>query len=132
MSDPQFLRTILVLPVESIENSCEWYRRVLGFETVCTRGGGNGKEAANYAILKREGAEVHLIRGDGQTEKHHWTVAGSGYLYLIVRDILEVWREVVSHGAIISRTLQTENWGPRAFNIKDPSGNAIHIEEERR
>ncbi len=32
-------------------------------------------------------------------------------------------------GVEITRDLREENWGARGFNLKDPSGNEIHIEQ---
>jgi uncharacterized glyoxalase superfamily protein PhnB len=130
MSDPQFLRTIVVLPVADIEASTEWYGRVLGFEAVYRHEGDHEGEATNYAILRREETQVHLIL-DEPPHEPVWTKAGTGYLYLIVGDVDRVFDEVKSRGARIGRGLQTENWGARGFNLTDPSGNAIHIEQDR-
>ena len=125
----QFLRTILVLPVSNIEESVEWYHSVLGFETQYVHEGDNDSEATNYAILRRENAEVHLILDEPLPYQQAWTKAGSGYLYLIVRNVDAVHHEIKSRGVEIARGLQTENWGALGFNLTDPSGNAIHIEE---
>jgi uncharacterized glyoxalase superfamily protein PhnB len=128
MSEPQFLRTILVLPVADIEKSTEWYKHALGFKTVYLHEGDHEDEATNYAILERDNAQVHLIL-DEPPHDLAWTKAGTGYLYLIVRNVDEVFDEVKSRGVEITRGLQTENWGARGFNLLDPSGNAIHIEQ---
>jgi uncharacterized glyoxalase superfamily protein PhnB len=36
---------------------------------------------------------------------------------------------VRSRGVDIARGIETEIWGARAFNLVDPSGNSIHIEQ---
>jgi uncharacterized glyoxalase superfamily protein PhnB len=131
MTHEQFLETIVVLPVSNIEESTAWYREVLAFETVYLHEGDEEGEATNYAILRREGAVVHLILDEGPADQNAWTKAGTGYLYLIVRNVDEVWAEVQSRGVRILRDLQTENWGARAFNLADPSGNVIHVEQSR-
>ena len=130
MSDQQFLRTILVLPVRDIEESTEWYRNTLGFEALYLHEDTRGQGPANYAVLQRGGAELHLILDEPPPHEQPWTKAGTGYLYLKVRDVEEVFREVAAQSAAIGRGLQTENWGARGFNLADPSGNAIHIEQE--
>ena len=127
MAETQFLRTILVLPVNSIEASTDWYHDALAFETVYLHEGDPG-ETANYAILRRESCEVHLILDEPAPHGAHWTKAGTGYLYLVVRNVEAVFEEVQSRGVKITRGLETENWGARGFNLTDPSGNAIHIE----
>ena len=135
MADEQFLRTILVLPVHNIEESVGWYCATLGFETRYVHEGEDEDEdededeAANYAILQRESADLHLILDEPPPYEQPWTQAGTGYLYLIVRDVDAVYDELKSRGAKITRGLQTENWGARGFNLADPSGNAIHIEQ---
>ena len=129
MSDEQWLGTILVLPVKAIGESIEWYQHALGFETVYLHEDEAGDEPPNYAILRRERANVHLILDEPPPHRQAWTRAGTGYLYLIVRDVGAVFAEVQSRGVEITRGLQTENWGARGFNLTDPSGNAIHIEQ---
>jgi len=106
---PQLLRAITVLPVSNIADAAEWYRKALGIET------------------------VYLHESDNEDEppphEQPWTKAGTGYLYLLVRDVDAVSAEVCASGVSITRGLQTENWGARGFNLTDPSGNAIHVEQ---
>ena len=129
MAEEQFLRTILVLPVSNIEESIAWYRTALGFETLYLHEGDHEGEATNYAILRRESATVHLILDEPPPYEQAWTKAGTGDLYLIVRDVDAVHNELKSQGVNLTRGLQIENWGARGFNLTDPSGNAIHIEQ---
>lgn len=102
---------------------------MLGLQTRYIHGKGRRGERedfANYAILTRDAAEVHLILDEGGPV---WTRAGGGYLYLTVTDVEAVYRDVQSRGASITRELRHENWPARGFNFEDPSGNEIHIEE---
>jgi catechol 2,3-dioxygenase-like lactoylglutathione lyase family enzyme len=92
---------------------------VLGFETRYIHGHGRRGESedfANYAIILDEGGPV-------------WTRAGTGYLYLRVRDVDATYADVKSHDVPIDRPLQHENWPARGFNINDPSRNDVHIEQ---
>lgn len=131
MSEQQFLRTIPVLPVRDIAEATAWYERSLGFETVYLHEGEHAGEATNYAILRREQVEVHLILDEPPPHEQAWTKAGTGYLYLMVRNVDEAHSEVRRRGVEVRRGPQTEVWGARAFNLADPSGNVIHVEEAR-
>ena len=129
-SASQFMRTVTVLPVSDIEQSVPWYEQTLGLETVYLHEGDEPGEATNYAILRRDNVAVHLILDEPPPHQAAWTKAGSGYLYLFVRDVDALYSEVQSRGVQITRELQTEIWGARGFNLTDPSGNSIHIELE--
>lgn len=118
-----------MLPVDNISRTTEWYGRVLGFETVYLHEGTKAGEVTNYAITVRDGVPVHLLLDEPPPHERPWTKAGTGYLYLQVRNVDEVFAQVVASGAQVTRGLQTENWGARGFNLADPSGNAIHIEQ---
>jgi uncharacterized glyoxalase superfamily protein PhnB len=128
MGEPQVLRALVVLPVDDIARATEWYGRVLGLETVYIHGGVRAGEVANYAIMVRDGVQVHLILDEPPPHDRPWTKAGTGYLYLQVRDVDEVFAEVAASGAQVTRGLQTENWGARGFNLTDPSGKDVHVE----
>lgn len=129
MIERQFLRTITVLPVSDIIASVRWYEGSLGLETVYLHEGTTADEATNYAVLVRDGIEIHLILDEPPPYETSWTKAGTGYLYLKVQDVEAMYREVCGKRVPIARVLQTENWGARGFNLADPSGNAIHIEQ---
>ncbi len=129
MTEEQFLRSIVVIPVSDIDESVAWYRAALGFETLYLHEGDLEGEATNYAILRRDNVAVHLILDEPPPHAQAWTKAGTGYLYLIVRDVEAVHDEIRSQGVRFARGLQTEKWGARGFTLTDPSGNAIHIEQ---
>lgn len=129
MGEPLFLKAQVVIPVGDIYEIIEWYERVLGFETRYIHGSGKRGETedfANYAIVGRDLVEVHFIMDEGGAI---WTRSGTGFLSLRVRDIEAVYAGVKSQGIPISRELQCENWPARGFNLKDPSGNEVHIEQ---
>lgn len=130
MTEKQFNRTITVLPVNDISQSCEWYEKALGLETVYLHEGVHEGEVTNYAILVRDGVNIHLILDEPPPHDTTWTKAGSGYLYLKVINANAMYEEVIAKGIDITRGFETENWGAKGFNLTDPSGNAIHIEQE--
>ena len=129
MADSQFLKTTIILPVSDIYDTIAWYEKALGFQSRYIHGSGRRGEAedfANYAIMNRDSVEVHFILDEGGAV---WTRAGTGRLGLTVRDVDAVYAELQSRGIAIARNLQQENWPARGFDLKDPSGNAVHIEQ---
>jgi uncharacterized glyoxalase superfamily protein PhnB len=130
MADGQFRRTITVLPVRDIAEAVRWYEMSLGMETVYLHEGATEDEATNYAVLSRDGVEVHCILDEPPPHEMAWTKAGTGYLYLKVQDVDAFCQEVLGREVPIARELQTENWGARGLNLADPIGNHIHIEQE--
>jgi uncharacterized glyoxalase superfamily protein PhnB len=129
MADSQFLKTTIILPVSDIDETIAWYESALGFESRYIHGSGRRGETedfANYAIMSCDAVEVHFILDEGGPV---WTRAGTGHLGLTVRDVDAVYAEVQSRGIAIARDLQQENWPARGFDLKDPSGNAVHIEQ---
>jgi uncharacterized glyoxalase superfamily protein PhnB len=123
-----FLRTITVMPVKNIADAVRWYQKALGFEAIYLHEGDDETEETNYAVLERGNLHVHLILDEPPPHRRPWTIAGTGYLYLVVRDVEQVFAEVRSSGVEIARGLETEIWGARGFNLLDSSGNSIHVE----
>ena len=76
--------------------------------------------------MHRDVVEVHFILDEGGPA---WTRAGNGYLSLTVRDVDAVYSAMIEQGVTIARKLQQENWPARGFNLVDPSGNSVHIEQ---
>ena len=129
MSTPQFLHPTIILPVSDIYETVAWYERVLGLQTQYVHGSGRRGEAedfANYATMNRDSVEVHFILDEGGPI---WTRSGTGYLCLTVRDVDLEYSEVKSRGIPVLRELQKQNWGTRAFSLKDPSGNEVLIQQ---
>jgi len=73
-----------------------------------------------------DAVEVHFILDEGGAV---WTRAGTGHIGLTVRDVDAVYAEVKSRGIAIARELRQENWPARGFDLKDPSGNEVRIEQ---
>lgn len=124
MSEQRFLRAIPQLPVTDVEASAEWYHRALGFEIVFLNEDPDDDDPTNYAGLRQGEVEVHLILDEDSSAK-----AGTAYLYLITRNVEEIYDTVKSKSVTIARELRTEPWGAKAFNVLDPDGNTVHISE---
>jgi uncharacterized glyoxalase superfamily protein PhnB len=126
---PQFIKTSIILPVGDIYDTTAWYEKVLDMQTDYIHGEGRRGESrafANFAIMSRDGVEVSFILDEGGPV---WTRAGTGYLSLTVRDVDSIYAEIKSRGVPIAEELQNLNWPARGFDIADPSGNVIHIEQ---
>jgi uncharacterized glyoxalase superfamily protein PhnB len=39
------------------------------------------------------------------------------------------YADVRARGVPIARALRKENWPARGFNLRDPSGNEVHVEQ---
>ena len=125
----QFKRTITVLPVRAIEAACEWYAQTLGLMTRYKHEGSREDEETNYAILERDGVQVHLILDEPPPYAKPWTKAGTGYLYLRVQDIESLHHEMQAKEIPLESTLETSNWGATGFEICDLDGNHIRLEQ---
>ena len=129
MNDPSFVRATLVLPVKDMQEARHWYADALGFETAYLHDDPVDDPQGNYAILRRDVAEVHLIL-DEPPRSHPWTTAGTGYLFLIVKGVEALYQQVQDRGVPLTRALQEETWGAQAFQLTDPSGNLILVAED--
>lgn len=129
MNETRFIRSVLVLPVKDMTLSRAWYSSTLGFETAFLNSDPDDDPEGNYAILRRDGAEVHLILDEAPRE-HPWTNAGTGYLFLLVRGVDGAFTHAKDSGVTITREIRLESWGARAFQLTDPSGNLILVAEE--
>jgi uncharacterized glyoxalase superfamily protein PhnB len=129
MSRPQFLKTTVILPVDDIYVATQWYEQVLGLKTRYIHGSGKRGESedfANYAIMSRDQIEVHFILDEAGPV---WTRSGTGHLSLTVSNVDALYADVKSRGTSIARQLQQENWPARGFDLIDPCGNSVHIEQ---
>ena len=129
MTKPGFVKAVLVLPVADLKSSRAWYLHALGFETVYVHADPIEDPDGNYAILRRDTAEVHLFLEEEPPE-HPWQQAGTGYLFLIVKDVDAIFEQVVRSNVTVTREIRRESWGARAFQLTDPSGNRILVAEE--
>ena len=83
----------MVFPVADMKQTRVRYAKALAFETVYLHHDPIEDPDGNYAILRRDGAEVHLIL-DEPPRDHPWTTAGTGYFFLIVRGVDAVYQQV--------------------------------------
>ena len=127
----QLKRTIPVLPVRDIDASCKWYEKVLGLSTRYKHEGDRIGERTNYAVLECDGVQVHLILDEPLPYANSWTKAGSGYLYLRVQEVATFHSDILEAGFEITSELEAATWGAMGFELRDPDGNLIRVEQER-
>ncbi|MGJ3262376.1 MAG: bleomycin resistance protein [Salinarimonas sp.] len=97
--------------------TAEWYERALGFEIALSR--------EDYAIVRREGAEIHLY----PCADRHIAENTSAYLRVQGVDALRATMpEALPEGGRIS-LVATRDWGMREFYVWDPNGNLIRFGE---
>ncbi|HEY0602676.1 MAG TPA: VOC family protein [Herpetosiphonaceae bacterium] len=114
----------LVLTVQDIERTCEFYRRVLGMDVVSF---GGGRRALQFGAQK---INLHQVGHEFDPRALHPT-AGSGDLCLITATPLA---DVIAHLQSCSVTIEegpvarTGALGPiRSVYLRDPDGNLIEI-----
>lgn len=99
----QFIQSTCVIRVRDVRATAEYYRDTLGF----TFDFGD----ATYAVVWRENAAVHLMRGDD--ERHGF------YLFFWVEDVDALYREFAERGADIVAPPETYPYGLREFTVVD-------------
>ncbi len=134
MSDSTFLKTTVILPVSDLYKCISWYQSVLGFQTSYIHGNGRPGEDpnfANYAILFRDGVEVHLILDESKDRSGRgWDSPGNGRLGLTVSNVDALYDTVRTTGVAIENELKQLNWPARGFDLRDIDNNLIHIEQQ--
>lgn len=106
---------IPILPAVHLEESMAFYQR-LGFAV--------GYDDGNYAILSRDGAEVHLF-----THRDLNPLENDAGCYFRVTGIEALFAACREAGAKIIGPLETKPWGQREFALVDPSHNLLRFGE---
>jgi len=130
MSDSSsFVRAVLVLPVRDMKQARTWYAHALDFETVYLHDDPVEDPKGNYAILRRDGAEVHLILDEPATPRpsvgdcrHRLSLPNRAGSRCGVPT-------GTSQACAVTRRIKQKSWGARAFQLTDPSGNWILVAE---
>ena len=113
-----------VLAVRSVDDSVQWYERVLHFTTSFRNEREQEPESVNYAVLDNRGAGLHLA-----LERDMENVAGQGAFNLITRDFDEIHRRAMELDVSFFIEVTEIPTGQRSFGVKDPGGNLITLAE---
>jgi len=104
-----------VLQVSELRKAIAYYCDVLGFEEDFAFG-----EPPSYAGLKRNDAVVHLCSSPGNAARR-----GLGSMYIFCDEVDLYYQEILAKGAEVTSQLNTQPYGMKDFQIKDPDGNLI-------
>lgn len=108
-----------LLPANNVAEAMAWYRDVLGFPDAFLF------EHEDYAIVKREGVEIHLFHMDIEPRKSDFMV------YVRVTDIQTLYAEYAAKDLIHpDAPLQNKPWGQTEFAILDPNGALLTFGQE--
>lgn len=103
-----------ILPARDMDEAVGFYGR-LGFRAVARH--------PDHAMLRREGAELHLWLCD---DRH---IAENTACYLRVSDIVALHRELFAAEPGRLSAPQVKPWGMAEFEAWDPSGNLLRFGE---
>ena len=111
------------LNVEDAEASSRFLQQHFGFHEEMAADG--------FASLTRDDAGVHvafLRRGlPTLPEDQRWDRAGGVILAFVVDDLEGELARLVSEGVPITMPLTAEEWGERAFQVRDPNGVIVQL-----
>ena len=106
-----------ILNVSNIENSLDYYVKVLGFSIAWQWG-----EPTGFACVKRDGVEIFMCE-DAQG-------GGACWMSIFVEDVDSLYEDYRASGANIVQPPTNFPWGVREMNIEDPDGHRFRIGSE--
>ena len=109
-----------IVPIADMDRSIRFYNEVLGFQTAM--------QSAEYSILTREGASLHLTMAADESVLE--VTRGHMSFYLEIRGIETLWEHVFAFKERYKiRDLSDREYGMREFHILDPDGCLIFVGE---
>jgi uncharacterized glyoxalase superfamily protein PhnB len=112
-----FNKAIPVLPAADMRETIDFYESKLGFK---------GINYGNYAVLKYNTTEIHLVLKTIKTSN-----VFSGCL-LMVENIEDIYTRLCAKGLIeLKGQLIEKPWGTKEFTIADNNKNLIRFGEKR-
>ena len=116
-------RVAPILGFRDVRKAAEYYRDVLGFNERNVMDG-IGEEGAVYAILDKDGIEIHLqIRRREIFANKRESIESDAYFFVPDPDALHI--ELVRRGASVLRPPQDEPYGLRDFTVEDLEGHRL-------
>ena len=108
-----------IFPVRDLQASIRFYN-AMGFK------GEAWEDGTNYAMLSRDGANLHLGRSDMLVAGQN---AYGAYFYLLHGTAATLQAEFLSAGVPILSPLAIREWKMNEFVISDPDGNLLRFGE---
>jgi predicted enzyme related to lactoylglutathione lyase len=116
-SDPaQFVQGAPILEVPDVRATAEFYHTALGFTSDA------GTESADYTVLWRDNAAIHLARGNRVPEGVR--------VFFWVRDVNALHEHVQRQGIAIDVPIGTREYGVRDFSIRDTNGVVVVLGQD--
>lgn len=110
----------LVLTVQSIEASIDFYTKVIGMEEVTFK----GRKALRFGSQK---INLHEVGKEFEPKAKRATV-GSGDLCFLTEDPIEAWVQALGERVIEGPIERTGAMGPiLSIYLRDPDGNLIEV-----
>jgi uncharacterized glyoxalase superfamily protein PhnB len=114
-----------ILACVSVPKAIEYYTQKLGF-TLAWSMPPNDKGETEFAGIKLADAEILLGVTEGFVKAEDMTKRGIGIqIYVTLPDsvsIDDLYTTAQKQGAVITRELQTREWGEKAFTVNDLDG----------
>ena len=93
----------------------DYYVKTFGFDVV-------GDPIPEYAIVSREGYEIHFHLAAGQPSGNQGDEDYRGGAYFVVEDPDALHEELSGRGATVHCPLEDRPYGMRDFSVRDPEG----------
>jgi uncharacterized glyoxalase superfamily protein PhnB len=119
---PMLAGAATVFVVSDIARSIAHYRDALGFTVTFEYG-----NPIFYACLCRDEVALHLLAAQ-QTKR----LPGNGGICVFVRDVDQVYADLVARGANVIKAPQDYAYGMCDFDVVDPDGNQLTFGMESR
>jgi uncharacterized glyoxalase superfamily protein PhnB len=118
----EWTQVVPVYPVADVAAAIDWYFRVFGFEPRLVNPPGDPVPV--YAVLRRDGVSLHLLRRD---EAPHGLTAPVQAQFWIRSDVDEMFRRAETLEAKVLQRPDDRPWGHRDFMVADPDGNVVWV-----
>jgi predicted enzyme related to lactoylglutathione lyase len=107
-----------MLAVANMEETIQFYQRVLGFQTTV--------HSSDYSIVERAGQSIHFQKAASDEVMN--CVRGHTEIYIQVSDIHSLWEHVKTFkDRHRTRDLFAREYGMTEFHISDPNGCLIFV-----
>ncbi|MBL8132088.1 MAG: VOC family protein [Anaerolineae bacterium] len=119
-----------ILACVSVSQAIDYYVEKLGFEQAWTMPP-NEAGFIEFACVRLGDAEILLGITEGFVAPNALAFRGTGIqIYINLPDTLNIetlYATAQASGAVITRELQTRDWGERSYNVKDADGYNLMI-----
>ena len=116
----KFLKSATILEVNDVTVSEAFYREKLGFEPGTFFG-----EPPTFCVMGRDA--VTLLLDKTRTSPRATPLNQYWALYIYVDDVDAAAAEIAARGVPFAREIETQDYGCRDFDVRDPDGHIIGI-----